>query len=185
MVLLKWATGDVITEDSANKRGIRKGTEAEIASINVSNRETGDFFFNSTNGELGMPQIQLNATSDKRSNIHMLLGADETVTSITGATPTQVKDISFNKDSLGFSGNQIAVVARIKQTGGGTTSLIMEVDGLAPDEITLTETSTSYVVNSGTYDASGLSAGHHTLRFFLSNSGGTSGQLELLEVFGL
>jgi len=189
MVLLKWTTGDTITERSANNKGVRKGTEGELAAIASADREDGDVLWNSTNGQFGVPQIQLDATANDRSNVHILLGADSSDTTITGSTPTQVKDSDFAKDSAtefgGFSCNQITIVARIKQTGGGTTTLIMEVDGGPTDEITLTSTSTSFELKTGFFDASGLAAGYHTLEFFISNSGGTSAQLQLLEIWGL
>ncbi len=184
MALLKWTSGDTITERSANNKGVRKGTEAELAGIASADRENGDHLYNTTNSHFGVPQVQLDASNDKRSNLLTLVGADQTEVSITSATPTQVKDIGFIKDDLGGSFNEINIVARIKQTGGGTTSLVMEVDGLSPDEITLTETSASYVVNTGTYNSSTLSDGYHTLEFYLSNSTNT-GDLELLEVWAI
>ena len=184
MALLKWTLGDIITERSANNKSIRKGTEAELAAIVSADRENGDHLYNTTNGFFGIPQVQLDATADDRSSLHNQLEADATEMSITSATPTLVKDFGFIKDDDGFSCNQITILARLKQTGGGTTTLIMEVDGGPTDEITLTETSGSYVVNTGQYDASGLSAGHHTLEFYLSNSTNT-GDLELIEVWGL
>ncbi len=183
MALLKWAPLDVITARSANNKSIRKGTEAEIAAIDTADAEDGDHLYNTTNGFFGVPQVQLKASTDKRSNLHSLIGADATEVSITSATPTQVKDIGFIKDTDGFSCNQINILARIKQTGGGTTTLTMRVDG-GSIEITLTETSSSYVVNTGQYDGNALAAGFHTLEFFLSNSTNT-GDLELLEVWGL
>lgn len=183
MALLAWATLDIITARSANNKGIRKGTEAEIAAIPSADRENGDYLYNTTNGFHGVPQVQLDAAADDRSNLHILLGADSNEVSEPSPTPTQVKDIDFIKDQVGFSGNQIIIVARIKQSGGGTTTLSMEVDG--SPAITLPTTgSGSYVVVTGTHDISGLSAGYHTLEFFLSNSTNT-GDLQLLEVWGL
>jgi len=189
MALLKWTVGDTITERSANNKGVRKGTEGELAGIVVADREDGDVLWNSTNGQFGVPQIQLDATADDRSNVHILLALDSNEVSIVGSTPTQVKDSDFAKDSGtefgGFTGNQITIVARLKQTGGGTTTLIMEVDGGPTDEITITSTSATFEMKTGFFDASGLAAGYHTLEFFISNAGGTSAQLQLLEIWGL
>ena len=183
MALLKWAPLDIITARSANNKGIRKGDESELAGIASADREDGDHLYNTDNGSFGVPQVQLKASTNKRSNLHSLIGADATEVSITSATPTQVKDIGFIKDSDGFSGNQINIVARIKQTGGGTTTLSMEIDG-APAITLPTTGSASYVVVTGQDDINALAAGFHTLEFYLSNSTNT-GDLELLEVWGL
>jgi hypothetical protein len=183
MVLLEWETGDVITKRSANNKGVRKGTEAEIAAIASADRENGDHFWNSTNGFHGVPQIQMDATADDRSNIHHLIGADSTEVSIASATPTQVKDIDFVKNDDGFSCNQINIVTRIKQTGGGTTTATLYINGGTTGQ-SVTSTSATYEVKTIQYDASALAAGYHTLEIYLSNSTNT-GDLQLLEIWGL
>lgn len=184
MTLLAWATFDIITARSANNKGIRKGNETEIANIASADREAGDMFWNTSNGTFGLPQVQIFPSPDNRGNLIVPLGADANEVSITSVTPTQVKDIGFIKDSKGFSCNQITIIARLKQTDGGVTKLIMEVDGGPTDQITLTENSASYVVNVGVYNATGLADGYHTLEFYLSNSTDT-GDLELLEIWGI
>ncbi len=182
MVLLAWAPLDIITARSANNKGVRKGDESELAGIPTADREDGDHLYNTDNGSFGVPQVQLKASSDKRSNLHHLIESDATEMSITSAIATLVKDFGFIKDDLGFSCNQISVLARIKQTGGGTTVLTVEIDGVP--QTTLTEVSASYQVNTETYDVSALADGHHTIEFLLSNSTNT-GDVELIEVWGL
>lgn len=183
MVLIKWTTGDTITEIAANTRGVRKGTEAEIAGVPLASREDGDIFWNSTEG---FPQVQTDATNDYRGNIAVLLGADSTEASVTGITPTEVKNIDYIKDSAGFKGNQITIVARIKTDNGGTTAhLVVEKNGGPADELDLTTTSTSYVTVTGQIDISGDADGVHTLEFYLYDGSGDTCTIKQLEVWGI
>jgi len=118
MVLNKWETGDTITQIAANNRGIRKGTEAEIAGIATSENEAGDITYNTTEGFL---QVQTTSgATDKRGNINTLLGADSQEVTVVGTTPVQVKDLDYIKDPAGFKGNQLTIVARIKTDNAGT-----------------------------------------------------------------
>ncbi len=48
MVLDNWTTGDTITVANINKRGIRRGTTAEIDSIADANLTVGDLLFDTT-----------------------------------------------------------------------------------------------------------------------------------------
>ncbi len=183
MALLKWTTGDTITERSANNKGIRKGTEAEIAAIVSGDREDGDFFYNSTEG---FPQVQTDSVNDKRGNLAALLGADSTETTVTGTTPTQVKDLDYIKDSAGFKGNQLTVVARIKTDNAGTTAhLRVRTDGGGSDDLDLTTTSTSYVIVTGTIDITGKADGHHTIEFYADDGAGDTITVEAVEVWGI
>ena len=115
----------------------------------------------------------------------ILLGADSTETTVTGTTATQVKDLDFVKNSAGYNGSTITVVAAIKTDNAATTAhLIVEKNGGPTDELDLTTTSTSYEVVSGTIDISGLSAGVHTLEFYLYDGSGDTASLKQLEVYG-
>jgi len=184
MALKKWTTGDTITERFANNVGIRKGTESEIAAIALADREDGDYFWNST---VGLPQVQTDATNDKRGNLGILLGADSTEVTNTGVTPTLVKDTDFIKCAEGFKGNQITIVAMIKTDNGGTTAhLVVEHDGGPADDLDLTTTSTSYVKVTGTIDITGLSSDAvHTLEFYIYDGSGDTISLKELEVYGI
>lgn len=184
MVLNKWTTGDTITEIAANNRGIRKGTEAEIAGITSAANEAGDITYNTTHGFLNLQTG--GAATDKRGNIAILLGANSTEIGVTGTTLTQVKDIDYIKDPAGFRGNQITIVARIKTDNGGTTAhLVVEKNGGPTDELDLTTTSTSYVTVTGTIDISADADGVHTLEFYLSDGAGDTCTLKQLEVYGI
>jgi hypothetical protein len=185
MVLNKWTTGDTITEIAANNRGIRKGTEAEIAAIPTASNEIGDVTHNSTNGFL---QVQTaGGASDKRGNIAILLGADSTEVTHVGVTPTQKKDIDFIKSDEGFSGNQITIVAMIKTNNAGTTAhLIVEKDGGPTDELDLTTTSLTYEKVTGQIDISAdTTDAVHTLEFYLQDGSGDTVSLKQLEVYGI
>ncbi len=184
MTLSAWISGDTITARSANNKGIRKGTETEIAAIVTADRETGNFFFNETTG---FPQIQTNSASDKRGNLAILLGADSTEVTITGITATQVKDLDYIKNTAGFKGNQITIVARIKTDNAGSTAhLIVKKDGSGTTSLDLTTTSTSFETVSGVIDISSDSDGLRTLEFFI-NDGGASDVITFkqLEVYGI
>jgi len=134
MVLLKWTTGDTITEISANNKGIRKGTEAEIAGIPTASNELGDITYNSTEGYV---QVQTGgAATDKRGNIMDFIGADSTEVTVVGVTATQVKDLDYIKDAAGFKGNQLTILARIKTSNAGTTAhLRIRTDSGGSDDL--------------------------------------------------
>ena len=171
MALLKWTVGDTITERSANNRGIRKGTEAEIAAITTADNELGDHFFNSTEG---FPQVQLKGgATDKRGNLCTGYDADGTEVTVTGTTPTQVKDTAYIKNSAGIKGNQITIVAEIKTSNAGTTAHFrVRTDGSGSDALDLTTTSTSYEIKTGTIDITGKADGRRTVEIFMDDGAG-------------
>lgn len=182
MALIKWTTGDTILETNANKRGVRKGTESEIAAIASGERENGDIFFNSTSK---CPQIQLNSTSDKRGNIMLLIGADSTETPITSTSPVQVKDIDFIKSAEGFKGQTLTIIAMLKASAN-TAHLRVRKDGAGSDDLDLSTASASYVKVTGTIDITALSSDAvHTLEFYLENTTAGTATLKQLEVYGL
>lgn len=184
MVLNEWETGDTITAILANNRGIRKGTETEIAAIASASNEEGDLTYNSTNG---FPQVQTGgAAVDKRGNIAILLGADSTEVTITGTTSTEVKDTDYIKNSAGFSGNQVTIVARIKTSNAGTTAtLIVKKDSGGAAQLTLTTTSVTYETVSGVIDISSDADGLRTLEFFINDGAGDTISLKQLEIYGI
>jgi len=187
MVLIKWTTGDTITEREANDFGIRKGTEAEIAAIVSADREIGSLLYNSTNEN---PQVYIDAVNDERGNLKILLGADGTEVTVTGTTATEKKNISFVKDSNGFSGNIITIVAEIKTDNAGTTaSLRVRNDSGGTDRLILTTTSVTFEIKTGIIDIGNgglnLTAGRHTLEFFLDDGAGDTMTNRELEVYGI
>ncbi len=187
MALVKWTAGDTISERQANDFGIRKGTEAEIAAIVSADREIGSILYNSTTEN---PQVYIDAVNDERGNLKHLIGADGTEVTVTGTTAVEKKNISFVKDSNGFSGNIITIVVEIKTDNGATTaSLRVREDGGGTDRLVLTTTSTSFEIKTGIIDIGtgglNLSAGRHTLEFFLDDGAGDLVTNRELEVYGI
>jgi len=188
MALTKWTSGDTITERQANDFAIRKGLEADLASgIPAADREIGSLLYNET---LENPQVYIDAVNNERGNLKMLLGADANVVSVTGTTPTQRKDISFIKNTNGFSGNIITIVCELKSSDTGDLAhLRVREDGGSTDRLDLSTNSTDYVVLTGTIDIGNgglnLSAGRHTLEFFLDDGTGDTVSNRELEVYGI
>lgn len=183
MAIVKWTSGDTITEREANDFSIRKGSETDIGLIGSADREDGSILYNSTNF---CPQFYFDAANDDRCNLKILLGADGNVASQTGTTPLQVKAISYIKDILGFSGNVITVVAELKSSDTGDFAhLRVRKDGAGGDTLDLTTNSTDYVIVKGTFDISGDSAGRHTLEFFIDDGSGDTVDQRELEVYGV
>jgi hypothetical protein len=188
MVLDKWTTGDTITEIAANNRGIRKGTEAEIAAIPTASNAEGDITYNTTDGFV---QVQKGSgATDFRGNLTCApLVADETEVTVNGTTPTEKKVFALAINPAGFKGNQIAVVAEIKTDNPGTTANFRcrwDNDGTGPPaELVLTTTSTSYEIKSGTIDITGEALGRHTLNFYMDDGAGDNVSNRLLEVYGI
>ncbi len=187
MALVKWSAGDIISEREANDFGIRKGNESEIAAIVSADREIGSIVYNSTQEN---PQVYIDATNDERGNLKMVLGADANEVTVIGTTPTERKNISFVKDILGFSGNIITIVAELKSSDGTDLAhLRVREDGGGSDRLDLSTNSTSYVVLTGTIDIGtgglNLSAGRHTLEFFLDDGTGDTASNRELEVYGI
>lgn len=103
--------------------------------------------------------------------LRSLLGADSNTVTVTGTTATQVKDIDFIKNTSTLSVATLTIAARIKSSNASyTTTVRVRADGAGTDSLTLTTTSTSLTVVTGTIDASGYSAGRHTLEFFMDSS---------------
>jgi hypothetical protein len=183
MVLLKWSDGDTITERSANNKGIRKGTEAEIAAIATVDNELGDITHNST---VGFLQVQTGGgATDKRGNLNVLLGADSTIVTGTTTSPVQVKDLDYIKCAEGFKGNTLTIVAMLK-TSANTAHLRVRIDGSGSDSLDLSTASTSYVKVTGTIDITGVSDNAaHTIEFYLENTTSGTATMEQLEVYGI
>lgn len=118
--------------------------------------------------------------------LRSLLGADSNTVTVTGTTATQVKDIDIIKNTSTLSVTTLTIAARIKSNNASyTTTLRVRADGSGSDSLTLTTTSTSLTVVTGTIDASGYSAGRHTLEFFMdsSNASGTA-TMDMTECWG-
>lgn len=184
MVLNEWSTGDTITAVLANSRGVRKGTETEIAAIPSASNEQGDLHFNSTTG---FPQVQIGgAAVDTRGNLCILIGADSTQQTVLGTTATQVSDIDYIKDAAGFKGNQLTIVARIKTSNAGTTAhLRIRTDSGGGDDLDLTTVSTTLVTVTGTIDITAKADGKRTIEFFMNDGAGDTITLDMIEVYGI
>jgi len=183
MALLKWTDGDTITERSANNKGIRKGTEAEIAGISAVDNEVGDITYNST---VGFLQVQIGGgATDTRGNLNVLIGADSTIVTGTTTSPVQVKDIDFIKSAEGYTGNTITIVAMLKASAN-TAHLRVGHDLTGSGDLDLSTASTSYVKVTGTIDATGWSNNAvHTIEFFLENTTSGTATMQQLEVWGI
>ena len=185
MVLNQWTTGDTITQIAANNRGVRKGTEAEIAAIATSENEEGDITWNSTEGFM---QVQTGGgATDKRGNLTSApMSADSIEVTVTGTTATQVKAVDYIKDAAGFKGNQLTIVARIKTDNAGTTGhLRVRTDGGGGDDLDLTTTSLTYEVVTGTIDITGKADGYRTIEFFMDDGSGDTISMDVTEVWGI
>ena len=183
MALKKWTTGDTITERSANNKSVRKGLTSDLNGISVADREDGDLTYNET---VENPQVQTDDTNDKRGNIKMVLGADANVVSVTGTTPTEVKNISYLKSPEGFSGNVITIVAELKSSDTGDFAhLRVRQDLGGSDALDLTTNSATYVTVTGKIDIRAQAAGRHTLEFFLDDGTGDTADNRELEVYGI
>ena len=185
MALLKWTSGDTITERSANNKGIRKGTEGEISCIATADNEQGDFVFNTTTG---FPQVQTGGAGvDKRGNIAILIGADSTLVTVQGTSATETKDLDYIKDTAGFKGNQLTIVARVKTSNGGSTAhLRVRTCSACSDDLDLTTTSTSFEVKTGVIDITGKGDGYRTIEFFMEDGGAChTMSMDALEVYGI
>ncbi len=184
MAINKWLTGNTITQILINNRGIRKGTNGEIGGESASERETGDFFWNTT---YGLPQVQTDGSGDDRGNIAILIGADSLPVEVTGTTAVQVKDLDYIKSDEGFSGNQLTIVAMLKTSNGGTTAhLRIRTDSGGSDDLDLTTTSTTFVKVTGIIDITAKGANAvHTIEFFLDDGASDTATLEQTEVYGI
>ena len=182
MALNKWTSGDVITEREANNHGIRKGTESEISGISSNDSELGDHFYNSTTG---FPQIQTSASNNKRGNLTCApIVADDTETSQSGSTPTEVKEFPFIKNIYGLNANQLVIIAELKSNASGTVAnLRIRLNGNTNDSLHLSTSSSSYVIVSGIIDVSSLSTGRKEVSLFLDSTG-TATQ-RLIEVYAI
>lgn len=182
MTLDSWSTGDVITEANANKRGIRRGTTSDRNAL--SSLAVGDHFFNE---DEECTQVLVQASPAIWMNTgRNLLGADSNEVAITGTSGTQVKDVDLIKDVSTWAGFLIVITARLKSSNGSyTSSLRVRVDGGGSDSLVLTTTSTSYAIVKGTINAASLSAGRHTLEFFLDSSNGSGvATMDMTEIWG-
>jgi len=113
-----------------------------------------------------------------------LLAADSTEVTVTGTTATQVKDVDFIKNSNTLDVQTITIAVRIKTDNAGTTGTVrVRHDGGGTDDLTLTTTSTSYEVKTGTIDASGFSSDRHTLEFFMDDGSGDTISMDMTEVW--
>ena len=185
MALLKWTVLDTITERSANNKSIRKGTEAEIAAIVTADNEKGDVTHNTTEGFL---QIQTaGGATDKRGNMTCApIQADEVEVTVVGTTPTKVKEFGYAKNSAGFKGNQLTIIAEIKTSNAGTTAhLRVRLDGSGSDSLDLTTTSATFEIKTGTIDITGKADGKRTVEIYLDDGTGDTASNKLLEVYGI
>ena len=184
MAIKKWSTGDTITERSANNKGIRKGTTSEIVAIVDADSEIGDIYFDETENA---PKTLYQVSARKYSNIRTHLGADANEVAVVGTTPTEVKNISFIKETIGgFSGNRIFIVIELKSSNAGTTAHFrVRKNGGGSDELDLTTTSLTFVVVKGSFDISADSNGRITLEFFMDDGIGDTVTNRELEVYGV
>lgn len=168
MVLLKWTSGDTITERSANNKGVRKGTETEIGCIASADREDGDLFYNSTTG---YPQMQTCSTLDERGNLTTgTLGADANEVTVCGVTATQVKSLSYIKNTAGNKGNQLTILAEIKTDNVGTCgNFRVRLCSACADSLVLSTVSATFEIKTGTIDISGVGDGRRTIEFFMDD----------------
>lgn len=183
MVLDLWNTGDTVTALLINKRGIRRGTTSDITGISGTLLTIGDHFFNTT---FLSGQLLTHTTANIWANygIHMI-AADSTTVSITGTTPTQVKDVDFIIDPQTISGTLLIILIRL-QASANTANCRIRLNGSGSDSLVLSTTNAGLTVLKGTIDISALSAGRNTIQVFLDNStGGQSATMDMTEIWGI
>ena len=113
-----------------------------------------------------------------------LIAADSTEVTVTGTTATQVKDVDFIKNTNTLNVQTLTIAVRIKTDNAGTTGTVrIRHDGGGTDDLTLTTTSTTYEVKTGTINASGFSADRHTLEFFMDDGAGDTISMDMTEVW--
>jgi len=112
-----------------------------------------------------------------------VLAADATEESITGTTPTQVKDMSF---IIGVV-NYVTLTIEIELKTDNVTSPAhcrVRHDGLGSDDLDLSTSSTSYVILDGVIDTSAFGAGRHTIEFYLDDGSGETATMRETWVYG-
>jgi len=99
---------------------------------------------------------------------------DETEVSVTGTTEESVKNFRMiNSSTHGFSIKKIYVIAEMK-VSAGTGSLKVYIDGATTPSLTLTTTSTSYVLVKGSFTVTWADDTIHTVDIRLVNDTSTA-----------
>jgi len=100
-----------------------------------------------------------------------VLAADATEESVSGTTPTQVKDMSFIIGVINYV--QLTIEIEIKTSDNTIGPAICRVrhDELGSDDLVFTTTTNNaFEIFSGTIDTSAFGAGRHTVEFFLEDA---------------
>jgi hypothetical protein len=126
------------------------------------------------NGNLGIGGVEvITSTRELRNTVvRRLYTADETEVFVTGTTEAEVKFHRIvNSSTHGFSIRRVNVIAELK-VSGGTGYLKVYIDGV--NVITLSTTSTTYVLVKGSYAVSWADDTIHDVSIRLVNN--TAGQ---------
>jgi len=100
-----------------------------------------------------------------------VLAADATEESVSGTTPTQVKDMSFIIGVIDYV--QLTIEIEIKTSDNTIGPAICRVrhDGLGSDDLIFTTTTNNtFEIFNGTIDTSAFGAGRHTIEFYLEDA---------------
>jgi len=100
-----------------------------------------------------------------------VLAADATEESVSGTTPTQVKDMSFIIGVIDYV--QLTIEIEIKTSDNTIGPAICRVrhDGLGGDDLIFTTTTNNtFEIFNGTIDTSAFGDGRHTIEFYLEDA---------------
>jgi hypothetical protein len=87
---------------------------------------------------------------------------DETEVAVNGTTETEIKATNFPKVGGVYAPTEIRVIAELKTNDVlYTTTLNVYIDGEGTERLSLTSTSTTFELKSGTFDISDLTNGKH------------------------
>jgi len=112
-----------------------------------------------------------------------VLAADATEESITGTTPTQVKDMSFIIGVVNYATLTIEIELKTDNVTSPAHCRVRH-DGLGSDDLDLSTSSTSYVILDGVIDTSAFGAGRHTIEFYLDDGSGETATMRETWVYG-
>ncbi len=183
MTIKKWSAGDTITARSANNKGIRKGTTADRDAIVAADLEPGDLFYNEDVEQMQM--LISEGPNVWKSLPKALIFADETEVTVVGTTATKVKEGGFIKSNTTIEGTKLSVAVRIKTDNGGTTGTVrVRTDGGGGDDLTLTTTSVTFELKTGTIDITAKSnEARHTIEFYMDDGVGDTITMDTTEVY--
>ena len=112
-----------------------------------------------------------------------VLAADATEESVTGTTPTQVKDMSFIIGVVNYTSLTIEIELKTNNVTSPAHCRVRH-DGLGSNDLDLSTSSTSYVILNGIIDTSAFGNGRHTIEFYLDDGSSETATMRETWVYG-